>query len=213
MPASRVTSASPWHAVLVGFAQPGDRESAAAVHSALEFMIEEMTLISGGGKPLFHVSVISGCRQPQIIATAARDIEAADLLAASKPARRAKTPVKLSRLLEMAKSILEENPGRHQDHTPWVIVMSAGAADEDHAITAADALKTMDIAAGAPRIAVFDLSRTQSPALPAIASNAALYRTGASPESVAVALPGLVNIGGSARADMDMPTDKTIRTI
>lgn len=213
MPASRVTSASPWHVVLVGNAQPDKRESMAPVSEALDFMIEEMSLISGGGKPLFRVSIVDGSRQPQIVAEAARDVEAAELLAAAKPARKTRKPPQLADLLNTARSILETHQGNRTDHTPWVIVMSNNASGDQRAEAAAEALKTLNISAGAPRVAVFDFQTVASPMLQAIVSDATLYRQIASPDAVAVALPTLVNIGGSARADGDPTAGRSIRTI
>lgn len=213
MPASRVTSASPWHVVLVGNAQPGKRETIRPVTDALEFMIEEMSLISGGGKPLFRVSIVDGSRQPQIVAEATRDVEAAELLAAAKPARKTRKLPQLADLLNTARSILETHQGNRSDHTPWVIVMSNNASSDRRAEAAADALKTLNISAGAPRIMVFDFQTTVNSTLQAITSDATLYRPIASPGEVAVALPTLVNIGGSARADTDLAAKISIRTI
>ncbi len=213
MPASRVTSASPWHVVLVGNAQPGKRESMGTVTDALEFMIEEMSLISGGGKPLFRVSIVDGCRQPQIVAAATRDVEAAELLSSAKLARKTRKLPQLADLLDTARSILETHQGNRTDHTPWVIVMSNNPSGDQRAEAAAEALKSLNISAGAPRIAVFDFQVPASPMLQTIVSDATLYRQIASPDAVAIALPTLVNIGGSARADGDLSAGRSIRTI
>lgn len=214
MPANRVTSASPWHIVLAVHVNRKDKTGASLVRTALDFLLEEMMLFSQGGRPLFRVSAIDGALAQPVVAAATNDVEAAALISAvAKTRRKLKADNTISSTLDSARKVLLESPGRPSDYTPFVVLMTAGPAWDKNSATAAENLKTCSLAAGCPQLVVFDFSPMPNDQLAAIASAPNLYRHLKQPADVAVILPTLAPIGGSARADISQPSKPTIRSI
>lgn len=202
MPASRVTTSSPWHLTLVVHAPP-DQNGAQKVRDALEILVEEMTLLSGGVKPLFKVTVIDGGRDPHVAAEAASDVEASDIICSQPPS--GAEQIKLSALLASAHDVLSAHPGREDDFTPYVLVLTAGADCDANAIAAAERLKSLALHAGTPRLVVFDFSNPPTDSLRRLASRDDLYVALAQPEPVVLIFPptgsAVANVSGEAEVD------------
>lgn len=205
MPAERVSSSSPWHVTVIVHIDSQDVAATASARGALEVLLEEMTLLSGGVKPMFRVTIIDGTRTPEVTVAAKSDIEAFELFGAS-PEPHGDAPSTLKHLLQTATDILQDNPGREQDFTPYVVVLAASCASDDGALAVAEQLKTLDIEAGKPRIVVFDFGGRENPALREIASRQDLYVCLDGPDPIANIFPivgSAVMAGPAGAAEID----------
>jgi hypothetical protein len=155
---------------------------------ALEVFLEEMTLLSGGTKPFFRVTLLDGSRVPELIATAISDIEAVDMVLDGGGSGR-EPSIGLGKLLEVAKGVFEDNPGKNDDFTPYVIVLSSAQHNNLTAQAIATEIKALPIQAGSPRIAVFDFGDEEQPELRAVASSPELYVRLTQPDPIARIIP------------------------
>ena len=211
MPAERVSSASPWHVVMVLHVD-GETVAAARARTALSVLVEEMTLLSGGVKPMFRVTFIDGTLNPQIALAARSDIEASDF---AWPPRPGTPPAPLAALLRSAEEVLTDNPGRIGDFIPYVVVLCGSTEVDEAALASAERLKALKISAGEPRLVVFDFTGAENTELRKIASRAELYVGLEHPEPVASIFPivgSAVLAGPTGAAEVDSLVER-LRTI
>lgn len=161
MPADKVTSASPWHVVLIiddSGSMGGDPNKSAAspasqVNAGLRSMIAEMEVFAKGTKPYFKISIVAFGDNADILAEAKGEREIDVNQIANFSGSRGLT--KCSEAFERASEILKRNPGVATDFRPYVFFFSDGrpnADDEQLALQAAADLKRLNIAAGQPTI-------------------------------------------------------------
>jgi uncharacterized protein YegL len=157
MPASRVTSNSPWHLVFVlddSASMEGD--PAAALNKALDMMIEEMKLISQGTKPYFKLSVISFGTKPHVIDEVASEqtIDKSKITSFSGSSG----STDMAAALAEAAAVLNRHPGKPTEFEPFVFMLTDGQPDsESAALSAAQAIRHMEVAAGKPRLIAIGL--------------------------------------------------------
>jgi hypothetical protein len=190
----------------------GDTEAATRARTALTVLVEEMTLLSGGVKPMFRVTFIDSTLNPQIVLAARSDTEAADF---AWPPRPDTTPAPLASLLRSAEDVLADNPGRAGDFTPYVVVLSGSDDVDADALDAAKRLKKLDIAAGEPRLVVFDFTSNEHSQMRDIASRPELYVRLEHPEPVASIFPivgSAVIAGPTGAAEVDALVER-LKTI
>ena len=73
MPADRINSFSPWHLVLV-LDDSGSMQGSKIqmLNEAMERMIDEMRMLSGGMKPYFRISIVRFGSQAEVITVEVR---------------------------------------------------------------------------------------------------------------------------------------------
>ena len=176
MPADRVWSNSPWHVVLVlDDSTSMQGPPVKTVNEAVAAMIDEMKIISGGLKPYFRVSVIKFGSAPHTLAECKSeqqiDVQSATTLNAGSGSTDA------AMALQSAAQILTRNPGKESDFTPYVFFLSDGAPDsESAALRAGDRLKTLNVAAGTPRIVTIGIGDANDNFMRKLASTPELYK-------------------------------------
>src|SRR5947209_8035764 len=129
MPASRVTSTSPWHIVLVlddSVSMEGN--PAEEVNKAVAAMIDELKLMSMGMKPYFKLSVITFGSRPDVVCEAVSEQSVDMSKAASLKGDSGSTDAEAA--LEEAYRLLQKNPGVATDFTPYIFFLSDGAPDD-----------------------------------------------------------------------------------
>jgi uncharacterized protein YegL len=198
MPADRVWSNSPWHVVLV----LDDSESMSGqpvkdVNQAVTTMVDEMKIISGGLKPYFKLSIVKFGSVPKVLAECQSEqtinLNSAVSLAGNSGSTDA------AAALSAAARVLEKNPGRDTDFTPYVFFLSDGAPDDEQAaLKAADSLKKLSIAAGTPRIVSVGFGDVNDDFMRKVASTPELYKGFASSADMARFFPVIGTIAATA---------------
>src|SRR4051794_8482230 len=130
MPADRITSASPWHVVLI-IDDSGSMsgEPASQINDGLRSMVAEMEVIAKGTKPYFKISIVAFGDNADVLAEAKgeRDIDINQI--ANFSGSRGTT--KCSEAFERATEILKRNPGKDTDFRPYVFFFSDGVPNDD----------------------------------------------------------------------------------
>lgn len=175
MPAVRVTSASPWHIVLVldDSGSMSDKP-AADLNQAVGGMISELQVISQGRKPWFRVSVIAFGSRPRVLAEfqSEQQIDVASVTTFNGSSG----GTDMAAALAEAADLLRRNPGQATDFTPYVFLMSDGAPDDPaSAEEAARQLKQLNIAAGTPRLITVGFGAVVDALMRRLASQSELY--------------------------------------
>jgi uncharacterized protein YegL len=159
MPAERVTSYSPWHIILIlDDSQSMHGDPIRNVNAAVRAMIEEMILLSGGMKPYFRLSVIKFGSSAELLCEAMSekdvDLDKIASLGGTSGATNAAAAI------DVAREVLERNPGKPTDFEPFVFFFSDGVpfdgtseeASRVAALTAGERLKKLKIPCGVVRL-------------------------------------------------------------
>lgn len=176
MPASRVTSNSPWHIVLV-LDDSGSMSGPPAdeVNNSVTAMIEELKIMSMGMKPYFKLSVITFGSRPDVVCEAVSE-QAVDMnKAAALKGDSGSTDAAAA--LEEVHTLLQKNPGAATDFTPYIFFLSDGAPDDvNSALAAGDKVKEMAIAAGTPKLVTIGFGSVNDDFMGKLASNTEMYK-------------------------------------
>jgi len=191
MPAERVRSQSPWHLVLV-LDDSKSMEGAPAEHvnNAVQMLISELKVLSGGSKPYFKLSVIQFGSRPNVLVEAvneqgvdARQLSSLDGSSGGTDAAAA---------LRETYGLLSRHPGVATDFTPFVFFLSDGAPDDSiAALEAGRMLKALDIPAGMPRIITIGFGDANDAFMSQLASSPELYKRLKSPQDIGKFLPAI----------------------
>lgn len=198
MPATRVTSQSPWHVVLV-LDDSGSMggQPAALLNEALRAMIAEMEVVAKGTKSYFKMSIVEFGSSASIRAEARseKDIDADSVATFSGSSG----STNAADALRAAGDILRRHPGKESDFRPYVFFMSDGRPDDEQtAISAAAQLKALKIAAGSPTVVALGLGDgVYDDFLMAVASSPELYKRLEAPADLVKFFPAIGTIAGS----------------
>jgi uncharacterized protein YegL len=199
MPAPRVTSNSPWHLVFV-LDDSGSMAGSAAnkLNEAMDAMIEEMKLISQGTKPYFKLSVIVFGSKPYVLA----EYESEQTIDKNKVTAFAgdSGTTDMAGALAEAASLLRRRPGNTTDFDPYVFLLTDGDPDnEGQALSAAQVLKGMEVAAGKPRLIAIGLGDSvKMRFLQQVASNSELAKHVQKPDELTRLFPMIGTVVASA---------------
>jgi len=175
MPANRVTSASPWHIVLV-LDDSGSMagQEAMDLNQAVSGMISELQILSQGKKPYFRLSVIAFGSRPKTLIECQSEQQINVTAVTSFNGDSGSTD--MAAALAAVTDLLRRNPGQATDFTPYVFLMSDGAPD-DAASTeeAARQLKQINIPAGSPRLITVGFGAADDAFMRQLASQSELY--------------------------------------
>jgi uncharacterized protein YegL len=199
MPAPRVTSNSPWHLVFV-LDDSGSMAGAGAnkLNEAMDAMIEEMKLISQGTKPYFKLSVIVFGSKPHVL-TEYESEQVIDKNRVTSFTGDSGT-TDMSAALTEAASLLRRRPGNPTDFDPYVFLLTDGDPDDaGQALSAAQALKSMEVAAGKPRLIAIGLGNSvKMTFLQQVASNSELAKHVQKPDELTRLFPMIGTVVASA---------------
>lgn len=175
MPAERVTSATPWHVILV-LDDSGSMagEPARSLNAAVDGMFANMQAFSQGKKPYYRLTVVSFGSHPKVLAEAVseQDIDIAAMTQFSGSSGSTDTAAALNKAID----VLRRNGGQPTDFTPYVFLMSDGVPDDDAAaVRAAETLKALEIPAGRPRLISIGTQEADEAFMKKIASSPELY--------------------------------------
>jgi uncharacterized protein YegL len=199
MPAQRVTSNSPWHLVFV-LDDSGSMSGKPAnkLNEGIGAMIEEMKLISQGTKPYFKLSVVVFGSRPEVLAEAQSEQTIDKTKITSFSGSRGNTD--MAGALNETADILKRKPGNATDFDPYVFLLTDGQPDhEANALSAAQTLKNMEIAAGKPRLIAIGLGDNVNMSfLQQIASNPELAKHVDDPDELTRLFPMIGTVVTSA---------------
>lgn len=206
MPADRVRSTSPWHLVFVlDDSGSMEGEGAAQLREAVRTLVEELKLTSAGLKPYFKVSLIRFGSSPETLYEAASEQTVDPSVIDTFDASSGTTNVAAA--FDEAHRILSRNPGKETDFTPYVFFFSDGMPDDAAAaLAAAERVKTLQIAAGMPRVVSIGLGEVDDDFMSRIASKKELYKHLHNASELTRLLPQIGTVlstvsGGSAAVD------------
>src|SRR5262249_27858865 len=177
MPAPRVTSNSPCHLVFgLDDSESMSGTPADTLNRALDEMIEEMKLLSQGTKPYFKISVVVFGSHVKVIAEAESE-QTLDKAKITSFAGSSGT-TNMAAALNEAATVLKRRPGTANDFDPYVFLLTDGQADDaSAALSAAQAIRSMEVAAGKPRVVAIGLGDgVNMPFLQQVASNQELAK-------------------------------------
>src|SRR5437879_1849204 len=124
MPAERITSNSPWHLVFVidDSAPMTVGGAAAQLNEALDALITEMKVLSMGSKPYFKLSIIAMGHTARVLLEAENEqtLDANKVTVFSGNSGTAD----MAAALNEAVNLLQRNPGRPTDFTPYVFLLT-----------------------------------------------------------------------------------------
>ena len=193
MTASRVTSATPWHIVLV-LDDSGSMSGQPSqdVNEAIKQLIEELVTASMGKKPYFKVSVVSFGSSYHTIAEAVSETDLEKDLDAVANFGGNSGGTNAAAALDEAARILTSHPGQETDFEPFVFFLSDGhSANESEALKAAKKIKNLSLPPGAPRIVTLGFGSVDDSFMASIASNGELYKKMDSSEDILKLLPAI----------------------
>ena len=200
MTASRVTSATPWHIVLV-LDDSGSMSGQPSqdVNEAIKQLIEELVTASMGKKPYFKVSVVSFGSSYHTIAEAVSETDLEKDLDAVANFGGNSGSTNAAAALDEAARILISHPGQETDFEPFVFFLTCGHPDNySEALKAAKKIKNLSLPSGAPRIITLGFGRVDDSFMADIASNGELYKKMDSSEYIVKLLPAMGTIGSNA---------------
>lgn len=198
MPATRVTSESPWHTVLL-IDDSGSMEGqpAADVSLGLETMLSEMAMLAGGNKkPYFKVSIIKfGSHVTQMAAAKSP----ADLEGQLGSFLGDGGTTNMAGAFQEAENVLRANPGQATDFQPWVFLFSDGRPDDvNAAVAAAQSLKSMQLPAGAPYVMAFGFGAVDDGLMQQVCSNREAFKRISSSTDLLTIMPQIGTVARTA---------------
>lgn len=194
MPASRVTSETPWHMVLV-LDDSGSMSGQAShdLNEAMKELIDALLTISMGQKPYFRVSVVSFGSNYHTLAEAVPETDLEESVVANFQGNSGSTNAAAA--LDEAARILSGNPGKETDFEPFVFFLSDGRPDNaSTAIQAADKIKGLSLPSGTPRIVTLGFGSVDDNFMGQIANNSELYKKMSSSKDIVKLLPAIGTI-------------------
>ena len=213
MPATRVTSNSPWHIVLImddsgsmsGTSSQDVNEGMRELHAALE-------MASMGQKPYFKVSVISFGTRASTLCTAVSETDL-DLNVVANFSGGSGT-TNAAAALDEAQQLLLKNGGNETDFEPFVFFFSDGHPDNRQtAIAAADALKNLSVPAGTPRIVALGFGDVDDSFMKQIATNPELYKKMNESSDIVDLLPNIGTVAQSTPRGGAAAVEKSIMNL
>ena len=197
MPASRVTSKTPWHVVFV-LDDSGSMSDQPArdVNGAMTTMIDEMKILSQGQKPYFKISVITFGSTPAMVCEAQSEMQLDMSKIACLSGKSGSTNAAAA--LNDAYQLFQRYPGTQTDFEPFLFFFSDGAPDnEADALQAGDRIKNMTITAGRPRIVTIGFGSPNDDFMAKLATNAELYKKLGSQKDILSFLPAIGTVTGT----------------
>ena len=197
MTASRVTSETPWHIVLV-LDDSGSMSGQPSqdVNEAIKELISELVVASMGKKPYFKVSVVSFGSSYRTIAEAEPETYLDQHLDEVANFEGNSGSTNAAAALDEAKRILDRYPGQKTDFVPFVFFLSDGHPDDDSgALEAANKIKNLSLPSGKPRIVTLGFGSVNDDFMGSIASNGELYKRMDSSKDIVKLLPAMGTIG------------------
>ncbi len=195
MTASRVTSKTPWHIVLV-LDDSGSMSGQPSrdLNEAIKELISEFVTASMGTKPYFKVSVISFGSNYHTIVEAVAETALDENVVANFHGNSGSTNAAAA--LDEAARILSNNPGQKTDFEPFVFFLSDGCPnDNSEALKAADKIKNLSLPSGTPRIVTLGFGSVDDSFMSGVASNSELYKKMNSSKDIVKLLPAMGTIG------------------
>ena len=210
MPASRITSNSPWHILfLLDDSGSMTGEPANRLNEALDGMIEELKVISQGTKPYFKLTLISFGSNARILTEAESEQQIQKAMITNFSGNSGST--NMAAAFDEAASVLRRHPGVATDFDPFVFVLTDGVPDDEAAAeAAAQRIKNLDIPAGRPRVVSLGLGdEVNLEYLKRIATNPELARKLQRPTDLVSFFPAVGTVvtstnGAAAVEDMIM---------
>ncbi|SDZ73356.1 vWA domain-containing protein [Rubrimonas cliftonensis] len=192
MPASRVTSETPWHVVFViDDSHSMSGPPADAVNESLKHLLAQLEMSSQGKKPYFKVSIIAFGSSVQPICEAAAETDVDADAIATFGGNLGGTDAAAA--FDETAALLRRHPGKASDFTPFVFFFSDGApADDKLALAAAEKVKNLDIPAGKPWIVSIGLGDgVQEDFMKSAATTSELYKWLRTPADIVKFLPAI----------------------
>lgn len=203
MPARKVTTKNPLHILLL-LDNSGSMEGSASldVNRAVDALATELVGRSQGGKPYFKLSLIRFGSNPEVVFEV---LDAKQLV--SDPQRCIDGQggsTNAAAALDEAAALLKRHPGASTDFEPLVMFLSDGEFDDANAaVQAAGRLKSLQIAAGSPRIITLGFGSASDQVMRQVASNSEVFGRLPTPAALARLLPviGSSTLGTTGGAD------------
>jgi uncharacterized protein YegL len=157
-----------------------------------------MKLISQGTKPYFKLSVIVFGSKPHVVAEYESE-QAIDKGKVTAFAGDSGTTDMAGALAEAA-ALLKRRPGNPTDFDPYVFLLTDGDPDnEPNALSAAQALKSIEVAAGKPRLIAIGLGdHVKMGVLQQVATNSELAKHIQRPDDLIRLFPAIGTVVASA---------------
>jgi len=198
MPASRITSKNPWHAVFViDCSNSMAGQPSAILNIAIEEFLFELLTASMGQEPYFKVTVVSFGSHFHSLYEAVRETEINVELVTSFVGRSGGNNSAVA--LEEAARILKDNPGLESDYVPTVFFLSTGRSDDPEAtLNAANELKNVTLPSGKLEIVTFGFGNADDELLQEVATDSEINRLLISKRQICEFIPLIGDIGNNA---------------
>lgn len=204
MTASRVSSKSPWHIVLVlddSASMAG--QPSADVNEAIKELIDALVTASMGMKPYFKVTVIMFGSNFQTLVEAQPESVLDETVIANFHGESGSTNAAAA--LEEAARVLKANPGAENDFEPFVFFLSDGQPDNaPSALSAAQTIKDLTLTSGRPRLVTLGFGSVDDAFMQSLATNAELYKKMNSSKDIIRLLPTIGTVGTQAAGAEDV---------
>jgi uncharacterized protein YegL len=199
MPAERITTATPWHVVLVldDSTSMKANQGAENINRGLEALLDELEMKNMGTKERIWLSVVQFHSQPTLVVEHKSELQ----IRGTIPKFEANFgSTNMAAALDMALEVLNRNPGKTTDFNPYVLLLTDGAPDNPEAArSAALRLKAASPAAGQPYLVAVGVTQdADMDFLKSIASTPELAVFLPEPKDITKLLPTIGTIVGSA---------------
>jgi uncharacterized protein YegL len=170
------------------------------VNQGLETMIAEMAMLAGGNKkPYFKVSLISFGSVANRLVTAESPADLEMRLSSVANFAGNSGTTNMAAAFQEAEQLLRSNPGAPTDYQPWVFLFSDGRPDDANAaLSAAESLKRLSIAAGSPFFVSFGFGQVDDGFMTQVCSNSEAYARMNGPQDLLKVLPAIGTVAKSA---------------
>lgn len=208
MPAPRVTSANQFHNVFA-IDDSGSMSGipAAAVNEAIANTVEQYRGISGEEKQYFRISILKYGSGSNIVAEneSEKDIDEDSICTFQGNSG----STNMASALELAKTVLENNPGKKEDFVSWVFLLTDGYADDSTlTMQTADILKSIELPEGKPKLWTIGIGDDiNADFLRSLASSPECFTHLKDPQEIIQKLP---EIGTIVQKETDVNDDKVV---